>query len=252
MHLQRLRRNELGRRSHYRGAKRRKELKRMAKQEAKRRRRLEDGVETDDVALTLEDWIMALANILREGRVGTEGGPVAGAGVHVPFLVSREELDVLKVMEASAQTQWRETMTKVKDGDEVKVHYRGTLADGTEFDSSHEREPIGFTTGQGQVIQGFERAVVGMETGESQRVIIPCEEAYGERREDLVAQVRRSEVPENIELKTGLKLKLMQPDGGPAVVVVTGMDEETVTLDGNHPLAGQDLTFDITIVAVGS
>lgn len=143
-------------------------------------------------------------------------------------------------------------MIKVKNGDEVKVHYRGTLADGTEFDSSLGREPIGFTIGQGQVMQGFERAVIGMETGESHTVTIPCEEAYGERRDELVAQVGRSEVPENIELKTGLKLKLMQPDGNPAVVVVTAMDDETVTLDGNHPLAGQDLNFEVTIVAVGS
>ena len=240
------------RRSNYKGEKRRKELKRLAKQEAKRRRRLEQNGEADAVRPTLEDWIQTLANLHRAGGAGEERGPVVDAGVHPPFLIDREELEVLKTMEASAPIQWRENMTKVKNGDEVKVHYRGTLVDGKEFDSSHGREPIGFTIGQGQVIQGFESAVIGMETGETQTVTIPCEEAYGERREELVAQVKRSEVPANIELKVGLRLKLMQPDGNPAVVMVTDMDDETVTLDGNHPLSGQDLSFEITVVAVGS
>jgi peptidylprolyl isomerase len=242
----------LGRRSFYKGEKRRKELKRLAKKEAKRRRRLGQDGEAGQNEPTLEEWLESFANLHRAGGSGGEGNPFVSAAVHPPFLVSREELEVLKSMEASVPIHWRDNMIKAKNGDEVKVHYRGTLEDGTEFDSSHEREPVGFTIGQGQVIQVFERAVVGMATGESQKVKVPSEEAYGERREELVVQVNRSEIPENIELEAGLRLKLMQADGNPAVVVVTDMDDEKVTLDGNHPLAGQDLHFEITVVAVGS
>lgn len=141
-------------------------------------------------------------------------------------------------------------MSKVKDGDTVKVHYTGTLNDGSVFDTSEEREPLEFTLGEGQLIPGFEKAVTGMEKGDSVEVTIPTDEAYGETREDLVISVAKSDMPDDIEPSVGMQLQVNQPDGQPIPVRVTGVEDENIQLDANHPLAGEDLTFKIDLIEI--
>lgn len=143
-----------------------------------------------------------------------------------------------------------ENMSNVSAGDTVKVHYTGKLNDGTVFDSSMDRDPLEFTIGKGQLIPGFENGVIGMATGEKKTVTISCEEAYGKTRDDLVVQIEREKVPSNIEPKPGLQLQIKQPNGSMTDVLITDVTESTVTLDANHPLAGQDLTFDIEVVEI--
>ncbi|MBZ0157365.1 MAG: peptidylprolyl isomerase [Alphaproteobacteria bacterium] len=140
-------------------------------------------------------------------------------------------------------------MKKVSAGNRVKVHYTGKLSDGTVFDSSEGREPLEFTLGEGHLIQGFENAVAGMSAGEKKTVTIPAEQAYGPRRDDLVVRIDRSQVPGDIELEVGMGLQIKQ-NGGAIQVVVTELDEKNVTLDANHPLSGQDLTFEIELVEI--
>lgn len=145
-------------------------------------------------------------------------------------------------------------MPKVKDGDTVKVHYTGKLGDGSVFDTSRDRnEPLEFTLGQGQLIPGFEKAVVGMDVGDSTSVDIPTDEAYGERRDDLEIEVPKNELPDNAEPEVGMQLQMQQQENGQAIPVqITVVNEENVTLDANHPLAGKDLTFDIELVEVSN
>ncbi|KLK88090.1 peptidylprolyl isomerase [Methanoculleus sediminis] len=143
-------------------------------------------------------------------------------------------------------------MAQAKEGDTVKVHYTGKLEDGTVFDTSEERAPLEFTIGSGQIIPGFERAVVGMEPGEAKTATIPPEEAYGHRRDEMTITVDREQFPEEINPEPGQQLQVQQPDGRAAIVVVSDVSESTVTLDANHPLAGQPLTFDITLVDIVS
>lgn len=142
-------------------------------------------------------------------------------------------------------------MSEAKTGDTVQVHYRGTLDDGSEFDSSAGREPLSFTVGGGQVIGGFDDAVTGMVIGDKKTVEIACVEAYGPARDDLINQIERERIPDHIELAEGLQLQAGGPGGAPSVVIVIAFDDTTVTLDANHPLAGKDLTFEIELVAVG-
>ena len=143
-------------------------------------------------------------------------------------------------------------MSKAQEGDTVKVHYTGKLKDGSVFDTSENREPLEFTLGQGQLIPGFEKAVIGMEEGNKTTVSIPSDEAYGERQSELEVQVSLEELPSEIEPEEGMQLQLKQNDSGQAIpVVVTEVTDETVTLDANHPLAGKDLTFDIELVNIG-
>lgn len=144
-------------------------------------------------------------------------------------------------------------MSTVKEGDTVKVHYTGKLNDGTVFDSSEDREPLEFTLGEGQLIPGFEKAVEGLEEGDSTTVEIPTDEAYGERREDLELEVAKNELPDNVEPQVGMQLQMQQQESGQAIPVqITKVEEDKVTLDANHPLAGKDLTFDIELVEVKS
>jgi peptidylprolyl isomerase len=142
-------------------------------------------------------------------------------------------------------------MSQAKRGDTVHVHYRGTLDDGSEFDSSAGSEPLVFTIGAGEVIPGFETALEGMATGEKKTQHIPAADAYGERREELVFQVGREQMPEG-EVEVGDMLRVGFPDGSSANVQVTAMDAEGVTLDANHPLAGKNLTFELELVQIGS
>jgi peptidylprolyl isomerase len=144
----------------------------------------------------------------------------------------------------------RVIMEQAKRGDTVKVHYTGTLQDGTIFDSSREGEPIEFTIGTGEVIPGFEEAVVGMAPGESKRQLIPASEAYGQPRPDLKVEVDREMVPEELNLFVGQELEIEDQEGHVNNVVVSGLSDKTVTLDGNHPLAGKDLHFHIELVEI--
>lgn len=141
-------------------------------------------------------------------------------------------------------------MSKVKEGDTVKVHYTGKLSDeGSVFDSSREREPLEFTLGEGQLIPGFEKAVIGMEEGESTTISIPSDDAYGERREDLELEVSKSDLPDNVDPQVGMQLQMQQQENGQAIPVqITAVEDDYVKLDANHPLAGKDLTFDIELV----
>ncbi len=139
-------------------------------------------------------------------------------------------------------------MAEVRKGDNVKVHYKGTLADGTVFDSSEGREPLEFVVGSGQVIQGFDEALVGMSTGESKVVEIPVDKAYGQRRDEMVMVVPMDQVPPDLNAEVGMRLEMGGANGEIVRVVVTEISEENITLDANPPLAGQDLTFAIELV----
>jgi FKBP-type peptidyl-prolyl cis-trans isomerase 2 len=141
-------------------------------------------------------------------------------------------------------------VTTAKEGSKVKVHYTGRLADGTEFDSSADQQPLEFKVGAGEVIPGFEQAVLGMSEGESKTTRVPAGEAYGDYDDDLVMEVERGQFPENITPEVGQRLQLRQPDGQVFGAVVTDVDGDSVTLDANHPLAGQELVFDIQLVEV--
>lgn len=141
-------------------------------------------------------------------------------------------------------------MSKAKDGDTVKVHYTGTLENGEVFDTSQEREPLEFQLGQGQLIPGFEKAVIGMSEGDSTTVDIPSDEAYGEVREDLVITVPKDQLPEEVEPQVGMQLQVNQQNGQPIPVRVTEIKEEELVLDANHPLAGKDLKFEIELLEV--
>jgi len=141
-------------------------------------------------------------------------------------------------------------MSKAKDGDTVKVHYTGKLEDGTVFDSSKEGEPLELTIGAGNVIEGFEKGVIGMERGGSKTVTIPPEEAYGSMNEELVAKVKKENFPENISPAIGEQLQLKQQDGNIVNVTITEIRGDSVTLDANHPLSGKSLIFDIELVEI--
>ncbi len=136
------------------------------------------------------------------------------------------------------------------DGNTVKVHYTGTLEDGTTFDTSIGREPLEFTLGEGQLIPGFEEAVKGMQVGQSKTVTIPSEGAYGSHLDDMVLVIEREQLPENLDPEVGQQLQRQGTDGRTTVVIITEVSETTITVDANHPLAGKDLTFEIELVEI--
>ncbi|NVK50492.1 MAG: peptidylprolyl isomerase [Cyclobacteriaceae bacterium] len=141
-------------------------------------------------------------------------------------------------------------MMQAKKGDTVAVHYTGKLEDGSVFDSSVNRQPLGFTLGDGNMIKGFDEAVHGMAVGDKKTVTIPAAEAYGERRDDMMIDVPRAQVPANINPEVGMQLTLQGGNGQPMPVTVTFVDEEKITLDANHQLAGKDLIFEIELVTI--
>ena len=141
-------------------------------------------------------------------------------------------------------------MAQAKNGDTVAVHYTGKLVDGSVFDSSIDRDPLEFTIGEGQVIPGFEEAVLDMGLNETKTVTIPANKAYGPYHEDLVTVADRDQLPADLKPEIGQQLQGRQPDGQVVVVTVIGVSESNVTLDANHPLAGKDLTFEIQLVAI--
>jgi len=141
-------------------------------------------------------------------------------------------------------------MEEAKQGDTVKVYYTGRLENGMIFDTSLNREPLEFIIGEGQIIPGFEEAVVGMGPGDSTITTVLADSAYGPHQEDLVLSVARSQLPEDLDPQIGQRLQSQQEDGQALVFMVTEISEESVTLDANHPLAGQDLTFEIELVEI--
>ena len=141
-------------------------------------------------------------------------------------------------------------MTQAKSGDTVNVHYTGKFDDGEVFDTSKGRDPLKFTVGEGMVIPGFEKAVIGMSAGESKTFRIPKEEAYGPAREELKFSVEKTKFPENFEPQVGQCLEVHREDGQIMNVVVAEISEQTVMLDANHPMAGKDLNFDIELVEI--
>ena len=141
-------------------------------------------------------------------------------------------------------------MTQVKTGDTVQLHYTGTLADGTQFDSSEGRDPLQFEVGSGQIIPGLDAAIPGMTVGEKKTVEIPADQAYGQPDPNARQSVPRGDIPADIPLEVGLQLQVQTPTGQVMPVTVAEVTEEQVTLDANHPLAGKDLTFAIELVAI--
>lgn len=139
---------------------------------------------------------------------------------------------------------------QAKKGDSVAVHYTGRLDDGSIFDSSVSRSPLSFTLGDGNMIKGFDAAVYGMVIGDKKTVTIPAVEAYGERRQDMMIDVPLNQVPPHIQPEIGLQLTLQGEGGHPMPVTVVFVDEEKITLDANHELAGRDLIFDIELVSI--
>ncbi len=141
-------------------------------------------------------------------------------------------------------------MSQAKDGDKVRVHYTGKLENGTVFDSSTDREPLEFTIGSGNIIPGFEKGVVGMTAGEKKTVTVSPEEAYGTHNDELTITVDRSRFPDHIKPELGQQLLMDQAGGKQVEVIITGIEDDKVTLDANHPLAGKTLIFDVELVSI--
>lgn len=141
-------------------------------------------------------------------------------------------------------------MAQVKVGDTVKIHYSGFLMDGTIFDSSLEGEPFEFTLGDGSVIPGFDAALLGMAEGEEKTLAILPEHAYGPRDEELVAEIERDQIPPEIVPEVGAILQISSEEGEASNVIITRVTDISITLDGNHPLAGQELIFEVKLLEV--
>jgi peptidylprolyl isomerase len=141
-------------------------------------------------------------------------------------------------------------VNQAKMGDTVKVHYEAKLSDGQVFDTSAKRGPLEFTLGKGQVIPGLEQAIVGMQPGETKTTFVTADKAFGAHLEEKVVELDRKEMPGNLEVEVGQQLQGHQADGTPYFVTVKGVSESSVRIDANHPLAGQDLTFDIKLVEI--
>lgn len=141
-------------------------------------------------------------------------------------------------------------MTKAKKGDTVKVHYTGKLTSGDQFDSSVGNNPLEFTVGSGQMIQGFDAAIPGMNVGEKKTIIISPGNAYGEKNEEAIIEFPKANIPAEMKLEPGMKLELRNDAGQPVPVVVTEVKDEIIILDANHELAGKELIFDIELVEI--
>ena len=143
-------------------------------------------------------------------------------------------------------------MAQASSGDTVRINYTGKLTDGTVFDSSEGRDPLEFTIGANTIIPTLEEACVGMATGDKATVDVAAENAYGPHQPDAVQTVERSMIPQEVDLVVGAQLQATAPDGQTLILTIAAVEEEQVTLDGNHPLAGQDLSFDIELVEIVS
>ncbi|WP_375262038.1 peptidylprolyl isomerase [Palleronia sp.] len=141
-------------------------------------------------------------------------------------------------------------MSQAKAGDTVRMHYSGSLADGTQFDSSKGRDPLEFQLGSGQIIPGLDNALQGMAEGDTKQVVVEPAEAYGDRDPARIQAVPREQIPDHIPVDPGTQLQMQTPDGQTLPVMVTDANDAEVTLDANHPLAGQQLTFDVELVEI--
>ena len=141
-------------------------------------------------------------------------------------------------------------MTQVKENNTVKVHYTGKLADGQVFDSSEGKEPLAFTLGQGSLIPGFEKGLIDMKLNEKKTINIAAEDAYGDPRQDLLVEVPKSDLPEDMTPEVGMGLVSRTPEGQEMNLLVVEVKDESVILDGNHPLAGKELIFDLEVVEI--
>ncbi|MDF0705726.1 FKBP-type peptidyl-prolyl cis-trans isomerase [Flagellimonas okinawensis] len=141
-------------------------------------------------------------------------------------------------------------MSKVKENDTVKVHYTGKLTNGQIFDSSLQREPMEVALGQGQLIPGFEKGLIDMEVNEKKTITIDKKEAYGEVNESLFQKISKSQLPEDIKPEVGMGLVGSNAEGQQQQFRVAKVEENDIILDANHPLAGQDLVFDLEVVEI--
>ena len=141
-------------------------------------------------------------------------------------------------------------MSQVKQNDRVKVHYTGKLSNGEVFDTSLERDPMEFQVGKGQLIPGFENGVIDMKVNEKKTIVVPSDEAYGEARPELVQEVPNDRLPPEIKPEVGMGLVSTTPEGQEIQLVVKEVKDEAIVVDGNHPLAGQDLTFEVEVVSI--
>lgn len=141
-------------------------------------------------------------------------------------------------------------MSQVKENDTVKVHYTGKLINGQIFDSSLEREPLEVNLGQGMLIPGFEKAIIDMKVNEKKTVTIAKEEAYGVVKDELFHEVKKEQLPQDMTPEVGMGLASENPDGTENQFRITAVNEDHIIVDGNHPLAGQDLTFDLELVEI--
>ncbi len=141
-------------------------------------------------------------------------------------------------------------MSKVKAKDTVQVHYTGKLKNGQVFDSSEGKDPLHVTLGQGNFIPGFEKGLLNMEVNEKKTVTIPKEEAYGEVRKELFQEIKNEELPDNIKPEVGMGLVARNPDGSERQLRVAEVNENHIVIDANHPLAGQDLIFELEVVEI--
>jgi FKBP-type peptidyl-prolyl cis-trans isomerase SlpA len=143
-------------------------------------------------------------------------------------------------------------MNQVTVNSTVKVHYTGKLADGEVFDTSDGKEPIEFTLGQGQLIPGFEKGLIDMKLNEKKTINMTKDEAYGEVNETLIQEVKKTDLPQDMEPKVGMGLVSKSPEGQEINLMVVEVKEETIVIDGNHPLAGRDLVFDLEVVEIAA
>jgi len=141
-------------------------------------------------------------------------------------------------------------MSQVKENDTVKVHYTGKLSNGQIFDSSIEREPLEVTLGQGMLIPGFEKAVIDMKVSDKKTVVIAKEEAYGDIQKELFHEVKKEQLPQDMAPEVGMGLASKNPDGSENQFRVAAVNEDHIIVDGNHPLAGQNLTFDLELIEI--
>jgi peptidylprolyl isomerase len=141
-------------------------------------------------------------------------------------------------------------MSKAKSGDTVRVHYTGKLEDGTKFDSSAGKDPLEFSLGANDVLPGLDSAIEGMAVGDSKSVKIAANDAYGPRHEQLIQDVPREHLPDDLQPAVGMQLQAQGQDGQPIRLVITAVEDKTITVDGNHPLAGKPLNFDIELVEI--
>lgn len=141
-------------------------------------------------------------------------------------------------------------MMQVKEGDTILIHYTGKIEEGTVFDSTEGRNPLEFTVGEGEVVAGLERGVIGMSPGETKQIVVPMEQGYGPRLKERVCELDRKRVPENFQPEVGQQLQMYRADGLPVTGTVAAVSETSLTMDYNHPLAGKTLIFEVALLEI--